>query len=228
MSYLYETHMHTSEVSLCGRSTADEMIKSYKEKGFSGVVVTDHFITGNSSCPRDIPWKEKMLYIKKGYDQAAISGQKYDISVFFAWEYAVNGDDLLTYGLDIDFLFEYPQIHFCDIETYCDIVHKAGGYIIHAHPYRIADYIPKAPSPRADLIDAVEVYNSSHHHYENDFDEKALEFALKYNLTQTAGSDAHIANFPMVGIEFNKKAKDINDLINMIKSRSGKLMTVPK
>lgn len=60
MSYKYETHMHTSEGSACGRSSAEEMVRSYKEQGYTGVFVTDHFFNGNCSVDRSLPWAEKV------------------------------------------------------------------------------------------------------------------------------------------------------------------------
>ena len=41
--YLYETHMHTSEASACAGSTGAQMARAYKEAGYTGIIVTDHF-----------------------------------------------------------------------------------------------------------------------------------------------------------------------------------------
>ena len=40
--YLYETHLHTSEGSACGRSTGREIAEACKEYGYAGIFVTDH------------------------------------------------------------------------------------------------------------------------------------------------------------------------------------------
>ena len=50
MSYLYETHCHTKESSACGLATADEMIAAYHQKGYRGVIITDHFFNGQYGC----------------------------------------------------------------------------------------------------------------------------------------------------------------------------------
>ena len=41
--YKTELHCHTGDTSLCGRATAEELLERYLEKGYSTVVVTDHF-----------------------------------------------------------------------------------------------------------------------------------------------------------------------------------------
>ena len=46
--YLYETHMHTSEASACAGSTGAQMARAYKEAGYTGIIVTDHFFYGNT------------------------------------------------------------------------------------------------------------------------------------------------------------------------------------
>ena len=52
MQFFVDTHVHTSETSKCGRSTAAEMIAAYKNAGFGAVVISDHLnqpfsISGN-------------------------------------------------------------------------------------------------------------------------------------------------------------------------------------
>lgn len=47
--YKYETHCHTSEASGCGMSTGAEMAQKYKDEGYDGIFITDHFFNGNSA-----------------------------------------------------------------------------------------------------------------------------------------------------------------------------------
>ena len=44
MFYKYETHLHTSEVSKCARSTGAEMARAFNKAGYAGIFVTDHFL----------------------------------------------------------------------------------------------------------------------------------------------------------------------------------------
>lgn len=43
MSYLYEVHLHTNAASACARSAGSEYISYYKNLGYDGIIVTDHF-----------------------------------------------------------------------------------------------------------------------------------------------------------------------------------------
>ena len=45
--YIYETHLHTSEGSACGRSKAADIVHAYKAAGYTGIIITDHFFYGN-------------------------------------------------------------------------------------------------------------------------------------------------------------------------------------
>ena len=58
--YLYETHMHTSQSSACAVSTGAQMARAYKEAGYTGIFVTDHFFNGNCAVPKFLPWKERV------------------------------------------------------------------------------------------------------------------------------------------------------------------------
>ena len=54
--YKTETHLHTAEVSPCGKVGAGEMIKLYAESGYSTVFVSDHLKKKTLEAMGDIPW----------------------------------------------------------------------------------------------------------------------------------------------------------------------------
>ena len=41
--YKYETHLHTSPVSVCARVEVRETLEFYKSLGYDGVFITNHF-----------------------------------------------------------------------------------------------------------------------------------------------------------------------------------------
>jgi L-amino acid N-acyltransferase YncA len=45
-AYCIETHMHTAESSPCGKVRAKRITRMYKDAGYAGIVVTDHFSEG--------------------------------------------------------------------------------------------------------------------------------------------------------------------------------------
>ena len=226
VKYLYETHMHTMEGSGCGRNTAAEQVRAYKKRGYHGIIITDHFINGYSTCPRHSkkPWNKKMEYVISGYMAAKAEGKRVGLDVFFGWEFTIRGSDFLTYGLDWDFLLDNPNLDKLDIPEYSALVRKNNGFLAQAHPYRDQPYIQYKFPVEPEYIDAVEVINAS------DPDEtnlKAREFALSNNLPFTAGSDSHgINNYRISGIILEEKANSIHDIINAIINKKINLIDV--
>ena len=65
--YRWELHLHTLESSRCARSRAADMVEAYHALGFEGIVVTDHFVNGNSRAPAVAPWKTRIDGFLAGY-----------------------------------------------------------------------------------------------------------------------------------------------------------------
>ena len=222
--YRYETHLHTSEVSLCGKATAAEQVQYYAELGYAGIVVTDHFFNGNCAVPREgISWHEKVERFCLGYINAVEEGKKQGISVFFGWEYGYRHTDLLTYGLSPKWLLKNPQIMEMNAWDYCDYVRQSGGAIIQAHPFRNQPYIEEIRL-KPTHVDGVEVINGQNSKEENDM---ALKFAKHYDLVQSAGSDNHTgyAHKTLAGIETREKLRSSEDLVEVLKTRKFKVFT---
>ena len=74
--YLYETHVHSLNGSLCGKCTPQELVRAYKQAGYTGFILTDHFVKGNTSVPRDLDWETRMLMYYDAYLQAKQEGDK--------------------------------------------------------------------------------------------------------------------------------------------------------
>ena len=222
MNYLYETHMHTSWVSLCSDCPPVRQVRAYKDRGYAGIIVTDHFINGNSACPDEMPWDKKMKFLASGYEEAKKEGSRCGLDVFFGWEFTIDGMDFLTYGLSLDFLLQHPGIDRLGIEQYSLLVIKSGGFLAQAHPYRVAWWIKKQYPANPRLIDAIEVYNAS---MPRETNKKARDFAELHNLPALAGSDSHCEDIPFAsGIALSKKAGSIFDIIEAVKTRKAKLI----
>ena len=58
--YKFEIHLHTNNCSACAISDPEEIIDAAVQKGYSGIVVTNHFYHGNTSIDRNLPWKDFM------------------------------------------------------------------------------------------------------------------------------------------------------------------------
>lgn len=216
MQYLYETHMHTSQVSRCAGAPAEEQVRFYKSKGFDAVIITDHFLGGNTTVPESLPWNERIELFCRGYELAAEEGKKIGLKVFFGWEFAHLGCDFLTYGLDKQWLLAHPDIEKLDINSYLDLVRSEGAYVVHAHPFREDFYIPYIQLlPRK--VDAVEVLNAGRKDFEN---ERAAEYAKNYGLRVSAGSDNHVAGRQkrLCGIATERELNSLADITDAIKT----------
>ena len=219
--YLYETHMHTSEASACAGSTGAQMARAYKEAGYTGIIVTDHFFYGNTSVDRSLPWEEWVRRFCLGYEHAKAEGERIGLSVFFGWEACYEGTEFLVYGLDQAWLLAHPQIKDASIREQYALVHEGGGIISHAHPFREEDYIPEIRL-FPEYVDAVEGVNAMHSSRASDchknplFNERALAYGKEHNLPFTAGSDQHTTHMIGGGMVFPRKLKDIHDFTRAV------------
>lgn len=213
--FRYETHTHTSEVSKCSNISAKELVRFYKNLGYEGVCITDHFLNGNITVPKSLPWQERIKLFCRGFETAKNEGYKIGLDVFFGWEFDHHGTDFIIFGLDEKWLINHPDQLELSLNDYFDLVHQDGGFIIHAHPFREADYIDMLRLIPG-KTDAVEIKNACRLDFENRL---AEEYAENYELLVTAGSDNHEGELPkLCGIRTKRRLTSIQDMVNAIKS----------
>lgn len=220
--FRYETHLHTAECSACASASGAEQARRYKELGYDGIIVTDHFFNGNTAITHFNSWEERVEKYMKGYENAKAEGEKLGLKVFFGLEYSYFGADLLVYGIGKEFLLENDNI--CDISFYqfADRVHKAGGILVHAHPFREADWYIHEIKLLPKWIDGVEVYNSGNS--KEAFNDRAKWYAEQFGFVQTGGTDNHHLWVPadrISGIQTEKEINSIEDYIDIV--RNGEL-----
>lgn len=225
--FLYETHMHTFESSWCSLTFAKTHVKYYKERGYAGIIITDHLSTKHFHPSRIKPfkpllltWEEKVNYLMRGYEKAKAEGDKIGLDVFFGWEFYANGSEFLTYGLGKDFLLAHKDLDKMPIEEYSRLVRENGGFLAHAHPYRSKG--SRSVPVDHKLVDAVEIYNASRtHKLGGKENAKAIVFARELGLPVQAGTDAHLPGLKLYsGVRLKEKAESIFDIINAIKEQT--------
>lgn len=230
--YFYEIHCHTAETSRCGQSSAYDMMAAYKEKGFTGVVVTDHFVNGYSRAAEPETWSEKMDVFVQGYRAAKKAGDEMGLKIYFGVEYTAdrkNGEDYLLLGLREEML--YHELKDCDqwqMEHLIDVVHALGGIVIRAHPYREASYIQVPGIERPGLkIDAVEIFNGGN--TQEIFNARALDMAIREGKPGVAGSDTHsVASTASNYIGFDTDPADYAALCAAIKNGDAAIVHKPR
>lgn len=108
--FVYETHLHTVETSLCGASPGAEFAHRFKSLGYTGIFVTDHFLNGNTTVPDDLPWDDRFALFCHGYSVTAAAGAQVGLDVFLAWEYSYGWAHFLTYGPGKEWLLANPDM----------------------------------------------------------------------------------------------------------------------
>ncbi len=209
--------MHTIEASACSSTPGEDYIDYMKGLGYSGIIVTDHFFTGNSCVPRNLPWDDRVLMYASGYENA-LERAGDDFTVLFGVEFNFQGDEFLLYGVDVEWLLDTPEIMQMSRQQLYSEVHRAGGIMIQAHPYRERGYL-SAIHITPGASDGVEVYNAANPDWQNAL---AYLYASERGLRMSAGSDIH--NFrleDMGGMSFDHPIRTIQDYVEAFMAGEG-------
>ncbi len=202
---LIDIHTHTFPRSDDSLLSPEELVSQAKRAGLEGICLTEH----------DAFWPPIAL--------ESLS-EKYGVAVFPGCEVTTEEGHLLVFGLD-RYVFGMHRAAFVR-----DLVDRAGGAIVLAHPYRrvyrdgtatregeYADVIAQA-SRRAvlSLVDAVEVLNGRGSEEENGF---ATELSRRRNLKGTGSSDSHqLTDIGTYATEFSHPVRDVGELVQEIKA----------
>ena len=219
--YLYETHLHTSESSACARSTGAEMARACKEYGYTGIFVTDHNWGGNTCVDRSLSWDAWVDRFCLGYEHAKAEGDKIGLDVFFGYEAGYDATEFLLYGIDKAWMKAHPELRSVSVEEQYELVHEAGGLVMHAHPYREEAYIPEVRL-MPDCVDGVEGINAAHHWYSGTmrdktvFDKRAVAYAKAHAFPLSAGSDIHSTNLFGGGMAFRRRLRSAADYVQAV------------
>lgn len=223
--YKYELHAHCKECSKCASSSAIDIVKTFHEAGYAGMVFTDHCCSGFSAVPQDWSWERRVRWYYDVYLQAKLAGDALDFDVHFGWEHYVGrGKEILTHGIDLSFLLDNPDIPDLTPEEYCDRVHRYGGYVAQAHPYRCREDIDASWQPFIHCLDGIEVYNAANGPCQN---AKAMLLALAHpELGRLSGADCHHTRDSVgrAGLAFEHRLRTKEELVAALKAGEGRLI----
>ncbi len=213
--YLLDTHVHTSEVSSCGKVEAAQMVRYYKEAGYNGIIITDHYYKEYFEVMLEGSWEEKTDIYLSGYRAALAEGKRIGVDVLLGIELRFHDstDDYLVFGIDEEYLLNNPELYNHTLGSFRDSIKGQNILIFQAHPFRPA-CLPAEP----ELLDGVEVFNGNPRH--NSGNDMAYAFAEKYGLLMISGSDSHrIEDVGRGGIILQRPVKSIHDLVTILKNR---------
>ena len=164
---LADLHLHTSWSHDC-TVEVDELLDNAEAQGLGAIAVTDHNVFGGALEAVELA-RDRDLIVIPG-EEVKTDGQGEVIGLFLSEE--------IPRGMS-----------FADTVA---AIKAQGGLVYLPHPFDRLHSIPDSATLRRHLadIDVFEVYNARL--LFEGYNDEALRFARKYNLTMGAGSDAHV------------------------------------
>lgn len=217
-TYKYQMHAHTLPCSACSEMYPEELAKALYEGGFSGCVITNHFINGNSGIGRFLMWEDFVREYELDYLELKRCGEKYGLDIIFGIEEHVGmGLEILCYGVTPEMLYAHPELRERDLELWYETLKPYGVLLIQAHPFRDQPYIPFPQVLELEFIDGIEVYNADNSDENNS---EAEEFLKEHaEMIATSGGDTHEpATACLGGIAVSQRIRNEEDLVRVLES----------
>jgi len=222
--YKYELHSHTSECDRDAHLSAKELVHLYKEAGYDGMVITDHYIERFYTLwfPEDVKGlthEQQVTRWLRGFRTAREEGEKIGFTVLPGAEVRFDDypNDYLLYGLHEDFFYTVPRLNeLKDVQELLSLMPE-DVCVVHAHPFR--DGMAVA-TPRG--LFGIEVYNGGTEKFRN---QMARQFADHYALAMTSGSDIHdMSRLAKGGIMTERRISTPEDLSAVLRSGEYRLI----
>ncbi len=182
--YRIELHAHTKPASPCSEILPEELVKTYHELGYDGVVVTNHFVKW---IFREQTKEEALDSYLKDYEDTCRAAEKYGMKVYLGVEVRFEDhiNDYLVYGVNREILSECYDYFDEGVDAFRREVLLPESVFLQAHPFR-RDMVLVDP----ELLDGVEAFNMHPGH------NSAIGIATRYAYENkfdiiTAGSDFH-------------------------------------
>lgn len=213
---IYELHTHTRENDIVVTLDAPDIVRAYKEAGYDGMVITNHFFSLSLEWYKDIlegaSHREIIDYYLRGYRAAKRTGNEIGITVLLGIELRFDGtiNDYLVYGIDEGFLYDSPLLNTLDLDSFLKIL-PAGAIVYQAHPFRNGMTVTDPAR-----LYGVEVWNGGTAKERNDF---ADLWADKYSLKKISGSDFHCINhLAKGGVVFENPVRTEAELVRELRA----------
>jgi predicted metal-dependent phosphoesterase TrpH len=191
----FDLHLHTTRHSADSQMDPLAMLRRARELGLDGVVITEH----------DWLWTEAELDDLR----AAAAG----VMVLSGVEVTARQGHFLAYGVRNP--FAVPRG--IDVAELCREIHRQGGAIVAAHPFRWRQPFLDILAQRKPDLDGLELMTSN---MDADCRRRAAEVQKQKSLAGLGSSDAHHED--VLGVcftEFEGTVRDMRDLVEAIRGR---------
>ena len=214
-----ETHAHTGG-SWCALCELKEIFQHYKNFGYGGIVVTNHYSYSECKGHGFSNYRDYAKYFFSLIESAVEMGKKFDMKVFYGAEVRLNSDntEYVLYGFDKNFLLDNANLWEFTQEQLFKIANANGLFMYQSHPCR--DGV-RPSNPR--FLHGAESFNGHFHHVNNNV--PAKKFCISNNLIEMSGTDFHDPGQPITaGIYIPEEICDNEGLVKYIKSGKAKLV----
>jgi predicted metal-dependent phosphoesterase TrpH len=221
--YKYELHAHTSQCDKVARLGGAELVRAYADKGYDGIVITDHYFSIFFDWFKDEinekNHKETVERWLRGYYDAKNEGDRIGFTVLSGAEVRIDGtiNDYLIYGLEAKDFFNLPFLNrMKSIDCVLDVL-PPHALAVQAHPFR-----DKMTVCDPSKLFGIEVYNAGTSDFRNSM---AQLWAEHYQKAMTSGSDCHKESaVGLGGILTNERIRSSKDLIRVLTSQNYQLI----
>jgi predicted metal-dependent phosphoesterase TrpH len=191
----FDLHMHTTRHSPDSNMDPLALVRRARELGLDGVVITEH----------DWLWTEHEL----GELRAAAPG----LVVLAGIEVSAYEGHFLAYGVRDPFALPRG----IGVAALCREVHKQGGAVVAAHPYRWGQPFDQILEREQPELDGLELMTD---HMDADCRRRAAAIHRGRPLAGLGSSDAHhVETLGVCYTDFAATIRDGRDLVEAIRSR---------
>ena len=215
--YKFELHAHTLECDKAAKVSGAEIVKLYRDIGYSGIVITDHYFSTFFDWFKDEidinDHKKTIDRYLKGYYSARNEAEKTSFTVLSGCEVRFDGtiNDYLVYGLEEKDFYDLPLLN--RLNNVKELVETLPDYalVVQAHPFR-----DNMTVINPEHLFGIEVYNGCTDKFRN---QMARIYAEHYRKAVTSGSDFHSEpRLGKGGIITKQKIITQKDLTNVLRS----------
>ncbi len=206
-----ETHCHTFNTSSCANTPNEVIISKYLEKGYGGIVVTNHFDRNSyANCMQGQAHEQKVESFFSAIKDFELECKKVNLRCFWGVEVRTNvGTEYMVIGLDKNAFYKKPMFEYSQKELF-ELAQKHGAFMYQTHPFRAGVKVGDTC-----YMHGVERFNGHYHHVNNN--QLSEEFCEKNHLIGLSGTDYHHPDQPVTaGIYIREDIVDNKDLVNFL------------